>query len=278
MSVPVNPVVSAARVVAVVAIVLVGGCARQAPPAPSTDVTFSPQSFERVSADCDSGGNCARIRIGYPEITGAPTPAARESLQAFILDFVLRRTDDTLRAPSVEAVIQDFLDSYEGFRRDYPDAGQGWEVDRQVAILPSPVGICSIEAREFQYTGGAHPNTSIRLASFDVRSGRRLTLSDLLHPGFGARLDSLGEQAFRAARELPADSSIADSGFWFEGGRFRLPPGFAVTSDGLRFYFNAYEVAPYALGPTDFLIPFGQFEYLIRPDGPLAERAPKRAS
>jgi len=278
MSVTVNPVVSAARVVGVVAIVVLGSCSRTPPPAPSTDVTFSPQSFERVSADCDSGGTCARIRIGYPEITGAPTPAARESLQAFILDFVLRRTDDTLRAPSVEAVIQDFLDSFETFRRDYPDPSQGWEVDRQVQILPSPIGICSIEAREFQFTGGAHPNTSIRLASFDVHSGHRLTLADLLNPGFGARLDSLGEEAFRRARELPADSSVADSGFWFEGGRFRLPGGFAVTADGLRFYFNAYEVGPYALGPTDFLIPFSRIESMIRPDGPLSERAPKKPS
>lgn len=278
MNAPVNPVVAAARMAGVVAIVILGSCARTTPPTPGTDVTFSPQSFERMSADCDSGGPCARIRIGYPEITGAPTPAARESLQAFILDFVLRRTDDTLRAPSVEAVIQDFLDSFEAFRRDYPDAGQGWEVDRQVAILPSPVGICSIEAREFQYTGGAHPNTSIRLASFDAKSGRHLSLPDLLTAGFGARLDSLGEQAFRNARALPADSSIADVGFWFEGGRFRLPPGFAVTADGLRFYYNAYEVAPYALGPTDFLIPFAQIESMIRADGPLSDRAPRPPS
>src|SRR5262245_32600998 len=115
MNSPSFPVGTVGRIVGLVTIVVLGSCAAPTPPAPSTDVTFSPQSFERVSADCDSGGPCARIRIGYPEITGAPTPASRESLQAFILSFVLRRTDDTLKAPSVEAVIQDFLDGFEAF-------------------------------------------------------------------------------------------------------------------------------------------------------------------
>lgn len=253
-------------------------CAPKAAEPPRTEVAFSPQSFERVSSDCDSAGPCARIRIGYPEITSAPTTAVRESLQAYILDFVLRRTDDTLRAPSVEAVMQGFLESFETFRRDFPDAGQAWEVDRQIAVLPSLEGISSIEARVFENTGGAHPNTSIHLASFDTRDGHHLALGDLLGPGFEPRLSQLAESAFRTARGLPADSTFGDAGFWFEGGRFRLPAGFAVTADGLRFYFNPYEVAPYALGATDFLVPFTQIVDLLRPDGPLAEKAPKKPS
>ena len=259
-------------------ILVIAGCTPTPAETPKTEVAFSPQSFERVSADCDSAGPCARIRIGYPDITRAPTPAVRESVQAYIMDFVLRRTDDSLRAPSVDAVMQDFLDSFETFRRDFPDAGQAWEIDRQVAVLPSVEGICSIEARVFENTGGAHPNTSIRLASFDTRNGKRLSLGDLLVPGYEARLAQLGEGAFRSARSLPPDSSFGDSGFWFEGGRFRLPPGFAVTTDGLRFYFNPYEIAPYALGPTDFLVPFTQIEAMIRPDGPLAEKVGRTAA
>ena len=267
------------RVKGLLGVVLLGmlaGCMSKPAETPKTEVAFTPQSFERVSADCDSGVPCARIRIGYPEITSAPTPAVRESLQAYILEFVLRRTDDSLRAPSVEAVMQSFLESFESFRRDFPDAGQAWEVDRQVAILPSVEGIVSIEARVFENTGGAHPNTSIRLASFDDRNGKRLTLGDILMPGYEQSLARMGESAFRSARSMPADSSIGDSGFWFEGGLFRLPSTFAVTSDGLRFYFNPYEVAPYALGPTDFLIPFAQIESLIRPDGPLSGKVGKR--
>jgi hypothetical protein len=256
-----------------------GTCTRGPSLKPTGEISFSSQSYSRQSADCDSASSpCARIRIQYPEITGAPKPAIRDSIQAWILDFVLRRTDDTLRAPSVDAVIEEFLDGFEEFRRQYPEAGQSWEVDRQVSVLPSVPGIFSLEAREFTATGGAHPNSNIQLASFEVTSGRRLSLSDLLVPGHGPPLSALAEKGFRVARAAPADSSLEALGFWFEGGQFRLPRNFAVTADGLRFYFNAYEVGPYVLGPTDFLVSYDDISGLIRSDGPLASRGPRPPS
>jgi hypothetical protein len=254
-------------------------CAREPKLKPTGEISFSSQSYSRQSADCDSASSpCARIRIQYPEITGAPKPGIRDSIQAWILDFVLRRTDDTLRAPSVDAVIESFLEGFEELRRQYPEATQPWEVDRQVSVLPSVPGIFSLEAREFSATGGAHPNSSIQLASFEVGSGRRLSLSDLLVTGHGPPLSALAEKAFRAARGVPADSSLENVGFWFEGSQFRLPRNFAVTADGLRFYYNAYEVGPYVLGATDFLVSYDDLSGLIRSDGPLASRAPRAPS
>ena len=247
-------------------------CARSAPKTPG-DVSFTVQSFARQSVDCDSvAGHCAKIRIQYPEITSASSPAARDSIQAHVLGFVLRTVGDGARAPSVEAVMQGYLDGYEDFRREAPASAQPWEADRQVAVLPSIPGIISLEEREFLALGGAHPNSTIQLASFDARSGGRLALADLLAAGHDSVLSAAGEKAFRAARELHADSSLNDAGFWFEQGRFRLNANFAVTADGLRFYFNAYEVAPHVLGPTDLVIPFADIAALIRPDGPLASR------
>ncbi len=269
----------AQRLVCGLALVALGACAREPKEKPRGEIAFASQSFSRQSADCDTAsGPCAKIRIQYPEITGAPKPAIRDSIQAWILDFVLRRTDDTLRAPSVDAVMEGFLEGFEEVRRQYPDAVQPWEVDRQVSVLPSVPGVFSLEAREFMATGGAHPNSSIQLASFEAGSGRRLSLSDLLVTGHGPPLSALAEKAFRAARAVPADSSLQESGFWFEGGQFRLPRNFAVTADGFRFYYNAYEVGPYVLGPTDFLVPYGDLAGLIRPDGPLASRGPRPPS
>jgi hypothetical protein len=47
---------------------------------------------------------------------------------------------------------------------------------------------------------------------------------------------------------------LTTEGFFWDGS-FKLSENFAVEKEGLRFYYNAYEVAPYAVDPTDLVIP-----------------------
>jgi len=244
------------------------GCGPRARAPEASGIAYVIHTFEQKSADCVPNGACAHIRIDYPEFSGG-TPAVRESLQNFVADCMLRSTGDSVRAVSAEAAVQAFLATYAAFHRSFPTSQQEWDVDRRATQLPSPPGVWTLAARLFESTGGAHPVTFMRLASFDASTGRRLSPRDLLSPGADTQLLSLAEQAFRGARKLPATASFADSGYWFKDG-FRLPSEFAVTSQGFRFYFNEYEVAPYVMGPTDFTVPFDQVRGLIRSDGPLA--------
>lgn len=251
------------------------GCAKHDARPRGDEIAFTIRTFERKSADCDSLGACAHIRIDYPDITGAPTPAARESLQACVSNWVLQSPVDSTRLTSAEAAMQAYLDSYAKFRRSFPQSPGRWDSDRRATILPSPPGICTLAAVVFEYNGGAHPSTVTHLASFETSSGRQLRPGDLLTPGSDAQLLALGEKAFRAARRLPESAAFADSGYWFPKG-FRLPSEFGVTGQGFRFYFNAYEVAPYVMGPTDFTVPYAELASQLRPDGLLAGKAPTK--
>ena len=58
---------------------------------------------------------------------------------------------------------------------------------------------------------------------------------------------------------------IAGPGTWWTA-QERL----AIAEDGLIFHYNAYEVAPYALGSTQILLPWETIASLLRPDGPVA--------
>jgi hypothetical protein len=42
-----------------------------------------------------------------------------------------------------------------------------------------------------------------------------------------------------------------------------LNDNFAVAKRGIIFYFNSYEIAPYAMGPTELLIPYAKLSGII---------------
>jgi hypothetical protein len=235
-------------------------------------LAYETRTLERSEPDCpEAGDSCGRVSLEYPEITTAPGDEVRKALNDSIAALLLEPLDDGTRAASPEGLAQEFLARNAEARRDLPEGATtaGWFLERKVRVIHQDAEVLSLEETVFWYTGGAHPNNSARLASFDPVSGRRLVLEDLLTPGYGPRLNAIAEHRFRAIREIPEGQSLADAGFWFEDGVFSLNDNFAVADSGLAFHFDPYEIAPYALGPTDLVLEREELGELIRPGGPL---------
>ena len=97
-----------------------------------------------------------------------------------------------------------------------------------------------------------------RYINIDTRTGARIDDDDLFIAGFREELYRLGEGAFRRARGLGPDESLSEAGFWFDENRFALNDNMGITRGGLVFYFNDYEIAPHALGPTAVFLRYDQ--------------------
>ena len=77
----------------------------------------------------------------------------------------------------------------------------------------------------------------------------------------------IGETYFRKENKIADTSSLDDNGFFIFGegddfeesdkyGKFRFNDNFAVTKNGIQFYYNSYEIGPYAVGASSFIIPY----------------------
>lgn len=42
---------------------------------------------------------------------------------------------------------------------------------------------------------------------------------------------------------------------------------FALTKEGIKFIFNPYEIAPYAMGQQEFTIPYSALQAIAKPNG-----------
>ena len=114
------------------------------------------------------------------------------------------------------------------------------------------------------YTGGAHGNTSFAPRTFDLETGRALTLGDMIQTtpaALGALRDAVEtalvtEMASRygdteaQAREMLWLDDLTASAETFDG---RL----TIGADSLQVHFAPYAVAPYAAGTFRIPVAYG---------------------
>lgn len=249
--------------------------AKAAPPA------FEPRTVERSQGDCAAEGvPCARFVAHFPVLTGGVSPQIRDAVNRSISRLVARAgafiTAEEEGAGHVPATVdeaaRDFLATWFQDREELPDdapaAYSRWADERRMEVIHADPQVLSVELTLYAFTGGAHPNTFIKLVSYDLATGEPLRLEDLLAAGAEPRLDELGERLFRRTREIPEGETLEEAGFWLEGDRFELTDNFAVTAEGLVFVFNPYEVAPYVFGPTRVTVPWRDLRSLLRPGAP----------
>lgn len=110
----------------------------------------------------------------------------------------------------------------------------------------------------YQYTGGAHGNTVRDSATFELNTGRRVTMGSLFPPGSDYRRTVL-EQAIAIADA----NNAKEPGLYFDDYRSLMvkyfnAESFNLTETGISVYYQQYEIAPYAVGIVTFNIPYAK--------------------
>jgi len=161
------------------------------------------------------------------------------------------------------------------------DAGSEIPAETQTSTLDSDYQIrlaaddlISIEFTESAYSGGAaHPNSYTTVLNYDVRNGKKLALADL----FNAKsnyvkvisdycIKDLKQQAKKEKDSMLTDDMI-QSGASARAENFNA---WTITKQGLWITFDPYQVAAYAAGPQQVLVPYSALKDLIKADGPIS--------
>ncbi|HEY9047348.1 MAG TPA: DUF3298 domain-containing protein [Ohtaekwangia sp.] len=224
-------------------------------------ITYHTKNFALYSSNCQGDSlQCASFEVRYPEFMHIDTA----------ISLVIRfKIDSAVSAGFSEGVIQTleqtgkiFIEEYENFiRADSEAIGMGgWYHTSDVNVDVAGDSLISLSVSSDDYSGGAHPNAAITFINLNPRTGKTVTLADFLKPGYQLELTKLGEQIFRKERELADTASFKNNFFDFPDDKFALNKNYGFTSEGIRFYYNSYEVAPYAAGPTDVLIPYTEIK------------------
>lgn len=99
-------------------------------------------------------------------------------------------------------------------------------------------------------------------------TGAKIRLSDIFVAGYEPRLTQIAEAKFRASHGIQPGTSLRDAGYiFFHHDRFALNDNFWIGPKGLTFFYNPYEIAPWAMGTTELLLTYREIGDLLKPDG-----------
>lgn len=231
-------------------------------------IAFEQQNFSRRLENCTIDATpCAAVAASYPHAAAGSVEACKNINDT--IDFQVRFSLALFAVTKeevpkdLEGVAEQLFTEYKETLKNQPNYQIPWRAETKGKILFQSPKVVAVQLDNYAYSGGAHPNTHTSLFNFDNSTGQRINIDDLVTDR--KELERIAESAFRKTHKIQASESIKTSGF-FWGSPFRLPDNFAVLEKGLYFFYNAYEVAAYAAGSTDFTVPYQELEQILVKD------------
>jgi hypothetical protein len=199
--------------------------------------------------------NAVDVSVTYPVIAGSSTQAKNATL-------------------AIQADIKNKVDRFALDVKD--DAAIGTDLPREVksTVTGSP----SIEEQNDRYIsiymgmewymrGAAHPFHTIDTYIYDYETGKLVTSPELFTGEYLPVLASLSKE------DLINQSKEGDLGFtideqMLDEGTQPLAENFSnilPLKDGIVIFFDEYQVAPYAAGPQQVVIPYSKLQLIINP-------------
>ena len=249
------------------------GAAPTGPAGDAPPLSFALQEQRFESRGCArSGQPCAEVLLRWPEFSDSRQAPAVAPVQAWIHAQLERHSMTGESAGSAEAAARAFIESFERQRVDAPEFAQDWFEHRRIQVIHQDPQVVSLALDIASYTGGAHPMSARRLASFDHSTGERLNLDAVVRPAAVGLLTDLVTRSVRVGQGIPPERDLADAGFLVEDNRIAPTDNFAVTATGWRMHYDPYEIAPYAMGPIEVELSFDDIENIALPGTPAAPR------
>jgi hypothetical protein len=203
---------------------------------------------------------------------------------------------ETSNAQTPEAWLKEEVERYEKQGCEGEGEGEGEEKaawERVATIKPffENARYITLSFEFVAFEGGAHENRQRQFATWDKETQTPLRLATLFPET--ERLLEVAEAEFRKARKLKPEDAFEENGYWFERGQFRLSEQLALSECGLLLHYNPYEVAAYAVGSMEVVIPPARLKGLSNlplfskpllkafgscPNAPPSKPSPKRAA
>ncbi|TYP70116.1 stalk domain-containing protein [Paenibacillus methanolicus] len=229
--------------------------------------TYLPLRFLLEQMDYEIGYDTAKKRVTIKEAARNPLTFANRSL-----DQTKDKVEMTIQYPQLQgfadAEVQSKINAllaaegkaYEtaglSFVKDF--GGAQWDgeypltYDVNYTVTKNDGGLLSLHFDVYTYSGGAHGMYDLQSHTYDLKTGKELTLQEAA--GGNANYIAIVNEEIKRQIEStdlpliePFTTIDADQRYYLRG-------------DALVVYFSLYEYTPYAAGIPEFVIPLSKFK------------------
>jgi hypothetical protein len=240
---------------------------------PGKTETATPVVLESVKVnkkegtDCDKGedfqNKCAEVSLSYPSVkTG--NDALKKAVEDWSMQFITGTlnpaisTEDGPVSMPIDSAMQAFFQFHKEATVDMPEGPGYFTVEVIDTVLLNDGKRLTLKLDSYSYMGGAHPNSYSNVATFDVATGSIVKLENLVTDL--NKLESLALAKFKVEKADAFAEGFEFTPDW----PFALAANTGVTDIGIYFCYNPYEVTPYALGYTEFVLTFEELKDILK--------------
>ena len=122
--------------------------------------------------------------------------------------------------------------------------------------------IINYRLEEEVFTGGAHPCTLTTILRFNAATGDFISLENVFPLEKQEALQAMLLSKLMADNGVTTVEALHEKGFLDLMDLF-VSSNFALREDSIEFYYNVYDIAPYAYGPTTICLSYEQTDSLM---------------
>jgi len=209
---------------------------------------FKSATFETTSIDTAFE---ADIMATYDKAIG--NNELSKTINTNIENAIISTLNSSKNKANLDTVLKGFNSEYLNFHKDFAeDSEPVWELHIETEKLYQSLDIITIAISTYEFQGGAHGNDKIKFLNLNAKTGAVLNRNDLIENII--EFKDLAETYF--IKSLESKQEVLKMEDFFFGKPFQLPENIGYSEDGLVILYNVYEVASYAQGYTEFVIPF----------------------
>ncbi|MDR1057939.1 MAG: DUF3298 and DUF4163 domain-containing protein [Treponema sp.] len=152
-----------------------------------------------------------------------------------------------------------------GMNPDYPGDSLNWYYTEDFKVPLVNESLITMKRNIEIFTGGAHGMQFIRWYVIDRKTAAPIGLDSLFPEESEPALETLLEDALLQKAGAAEEENLLDAGYFEDF--IPVSDNFFLDSQGLGFHWDPYEIAPYAFGSIEVVIPYEKIRSLLTPRG-----------
>jgi hypothetical protein len=168
-----------------------------------------------------------------------------------------------------QVYFENYLSTNEAIYKETMASSFNWQSLKFMNVLMNGAHILSFYIDHYAFTGGAHGLMTRQHTVVNLWNGKEVELKDIFKENSEQQISQILRAKIYMKLHLPTSQSLADAGFFSD--TIKPADNFYITRDGIGFYYNQYDIAPYASGAFDIFIPFSELNDVLIKGGIIRE-------
>lgn len=174
---------------------------------------------------------------------------------------VRKVSPDMLLNAMKQIYLENYIATNESVYNETMGASFDWESLKFMDVVLNRSFLLTFYIEQYAFTGGAHGLQTRDYTVVNLRTGRSVSLNEVFSGDYESALTDLLTKEVRRMHNIGSEKKLTDNGFFVES--IKPTNNFYITINGIGFFYNHYEIAPYSNGPDDIFIPFADLKPLL---------------